>query len=116
MKHPIFTLLVALSSVVPKCSPSDAASDSAGGASSRKTVNTVCRVSRLDECGDNQMCVQQQDHPDLGLCECLPGFDLQDDEVFGIKKIDQGKIHQVFFILFFSKFASRCRRRRRRRM
>ncbi len=88
MKQPLFTLLIALSSLVPKCSPSDASSDSAAGASSRKTVNTVCRVSRLDECGDNQMCVQQQDHPDLGLCECLPGFDLQDDEVFGIKKID----------------------------
>ncbi len=44
-------------------------------------VNSVCSMHKLNDCGKNMVCNQDSDGSDLGICECLPGFVLQDDQV-----------------------------------
>ena len=48
------------------------------------SVNTVCSVHRLDVCGRNQACVEEEEDgggSGQGLCKCLSGFATQDDGV-----------------------------------
>ncbi len=72
---------------VPKCSPTDATDELSLG----KKAYNVCSMSKLGDCGPNQACVQQSAtaDPDLGTCECLPGYSLQSDNV-----------RKTFYIIF----------------
>ena len=42
-------------------------------------LNSVCRMSALDNCGENQMCIQEKSDGDEGTCQCRAGYVNEDD-------------------------------------
>ena len=41
----------------------------------------VCKLSDINGCGENQICVQNGKQSDLGNCYCLSGYKLQENNV-----------------------------------
>jgi hypothetical protein len=58
---------------VPQCT------NSVSGGGSPIKVNSVCSINELNVCGAHQACVQEEEEGEMGLCECLGGYALQDD-------------------------------------
>ena len=75
---------------VPKCTPEDSKALSGG----LKRVDSVCSMSALDDCGEGMACQQQQQGGDVGLCECLPGYERRQDGVR--KKIEFNNSSSIF--------------------
>ena len=46
-----------------------------------KKAGDVCNINELFSCGENQVCVQLQPDNNMGQCQCLQGYDKQDDGV-----------------------------------
>ena len=46
-----------------------------------KKAGNSCNINELFSCGENQVCVQLEPENDMGLCQCLQGYDKQDDGV-----------------------------------
>merc|ERR1719232_839023 len=44
-----------------------------------KKAGNSCNINELFSCGENQVCVQLEPENDMGLCQCLQGYDKQDD-------------------------------------
>ena len=43
--------------------------------------SSYCNINELYGCGENQVCVQLEPENNRGQCQCLQGFDKQDDGV-----------------------------------
>ena len=41
----------------------------------------MCKLSDINGCGENQICVQNGKQSDLGNCYCLSGYKLQENNV-----------------------------------
>ena len=47
----------------------------------KPAADSFCNINELFGCGDNQICVQLHPDDNMGRCQCLQGFDKQDDGV-----------------------------------
>jgi len=45
----------------------------------KPAADSFCNINELFGCGDNQICVQLHPDDNMGRCQCLQGFDKQDD-------------------------------------
>ena len=75
LRNPLKRILLTLTLVflaVPECS---------NHVSTGIKTNSVCSINELNSCGLNQVCIQQEDSSDVGLCECLTGYVRQSDGV-----------------------------------
>ena len=61
---------------VPECSNRIQSADE-----DLKKAGDVCNINELFSCGENQVCVQLQPDNNMGQCQCLQGYDKQDDGV-----------------------------------
>jgi len=59
---------------VPECSNRIQSADE-----DLKKAGDVCNINELFSCGENQVCVQLQPDNNMGQCQCLQGYDKQDD-------------------------------------
>ena len=46
-----------------------------------KKAGSMCNINELFSCGENQVCVQLEPDNNMGRCQCLQGYDKQDDGV-----------------------------------
>jgi len=44
-----------------------------------KKADSFCNINELFSCGENQVCVQLQPDQNMGRCQCLQGYDKQND-------------------------------------
>jgi len=44
-----------------------------------KKAGSMCNINELFSCGENQVCVQLEPENNMGRCQCLQGYDKQDD-------------------------------------
>lgn len=72
LKTHLFLTLTSVLLAVPECS---------NHVSTGIKTNSVCSVNELNSCGLNQVCIQEDDNSDVGLCECLTGYVRQSDGV-----------------------------------
>ena len=61
---------------VPECSNRIQSADE-----DLKKAGDVCNINELFSCSENQVCVQLQPDNNMGQCQCLQGYDKQDDGV-----------------------------------
>ena len=61
---------------VPECSNGIQSADE-----DLKKAGDVCNINELFSCSENQVCVQLQPDNNMGQCQCLQGYDKQDDGV-----------------------------------
>ena len=62
-----------------------------------KKAGDVCNINELFSCGENQVCVQLQPDNNMGQCQCLQGYDKQDDGVIISKEIQM--ILRIFLVI-----------------
>ena len=62
-----------------------------------KKAGDVCNINELFSCGENQVCVQLQPDNNMGQCQCLQGYDKQDDGVIISKEIQI--IRRLFLVI-----------------
>ena len=72
----IHLIIFILSVTVPECSNRIQSADE-----DLKKAGDVCNINELFSCGENQVCVQLQPDNNMGQCQCLQGYDKQDDGV-----------------------------------
>ena len=46
-----------------------------------KKAGDLCNINEMFSCGENQVCLQLQPDNNMGQCQCLQGYDKQDDGV-----------------------------------
>ena len=69
-----------------------------------KKAGDVCNINELFSCGENQVCVQLQPDNNMGQCQCLQGYDKQDDGVIISKEIQI--IRRLFLVIAVYRKAS----------
>ena len=47
----------------------------------KSKANSACKLSDITACGVNQACQQTDPKSPWGICTCLSGYSLQDDNV-----------------------------------
>ena len=77
-----YIYLFAFSLTVPECSNRIQSADE-----DLKKAGDVCNINELFSCSENQVCVQLQPDNNMGQCQCLQGYDKQDDGVIISKEI-----------------------------
>ena len=93
MDLPTMLLTLSFLFLVPECSSDDAASKTKAVI---KANSAVCSMKELNACGPNQVCVQDRDETDLGVCECMQGFVVQDDGVRD-RAFEHFHVHKISF-------------------
>ena len=72
----LITILFFFYFTVPECSNRIQSADE-----DLKKAGDVCNINELFSCSENQVCVQLQPDNNMGQCQCLQGYDKQDDGV-----------------------------------